>query len=85
MIALRRVLLLIFAAGLAGAWLRRRLEPPPPQLPTVPLDPGVAPPEPAEMTVSRGTLPLEDELAMVDAAEPEVDIVDVVDDLIPPS
>ena len=34
-IALRRLLLLLIVARVAGVWLRRRLEPPSPELPYV--------------------------------------------------
>jgi hypothetical protein len=111
--ALRRLLLLLIAAGVAGVWLRRRLEPAPPELPGSgpgPLEIEAAGDSPgAEIAASRLEmgpvtdemnaipLPLEEELALVDAAEPEaaaaddseddsepVDIVAVVDDLLEP-
>jgi len=74
-IALRRLLLFLIAAGVAGVWLRRRLEPPSPELPAS--GPGPLEIEPAlEMgpvtdEMDAIPLPLEEELALVDAAEPE--------------
>jgi hypothetical protein len=79
MIALRRLLLLLVAAGLAGLWLRRRLEAPAPVLAPTPPTRSISP---VTDEMNAIPLPLEEELAMVDGAEPEVDIVDVVDDLI---
>ena len=60
---------------MAGVWLRRRLEPPSPELPAS--GPGPLEIEPAlEMgpvtdEMDAIPLPLEEELALVDAAEPE--------------
>ena len=76
--ALRRLLLLLIAAGVAGAWLRRRLEPPSPELPASgpgPLELEALSPVRAEMgpvtdEMNAIPLPLEEELAQVDAAEP---------------
>ncbi len=78
--ALRRLLLLLIAAGVAGVWLRRRLEPPAPELPGS--GPGPLEIEPAgDSKLEMGPvtdemnaipLPLEEEFALVDAAEPEV-------------
>jgi hypothetical protein len=81
--ALRRLLLLLIAAGLAGVWLRRRLEPPSPELPAsgpgpLEIEPARAPVEESRLEMGPVTdemnaipLPLEEELAMVAAAEPE--------------
>jgi hypothetical protein len=84
---MKRLFMTLAAAGVAGAGLRRLVAPTPPSLSTTP-EPGPGP------------LPLEDELALVEDAEPqasaepagrvdeqdtmEVDIVDVVDDLLEP-
>jgi hypothetical protein len=84
---MKRLFMMLAAAGLAGAGLRRLLAPAPPSLR------GATEPGP-------GPLPLEDELALVEEAQPEaraearervaeqdtmeVDIVDVVDDLLEP-
>jgi hypothetical protein len=82
--ALRRLLLLLVAAGLAGAWLRRRLEPPSPELPVSgpgPLEIEALSPARAEMgpvtdEMNAIPLPLEEELAQVDAAEPRATAAD---------
>ncbi len=105
---LRRFLLLLVAAGLAGVWLRRRLDAPGPELlapspeplqlesvpeiPPAPEPPPAASAEPvteeSDALVSRLEagpvtdemnaipLPLEEELAMVDAAEPDASTAD---------
>ena len=68
--ALRRLLLLLITAGVAGAWVRRRLEPASPELP-------FSGPGPLEIEalvtdeMDAVRLPLEEELALVDAADPE--------------
>jgi hypothetical protein len=94
MSALRRIFFLMVAAGVAGIWLRRRLEPAPPSL--LAAEPGEAGPiGPVTDEMNAIPLPLEEELALVEEAEPEasadeeqdtaeVDIVSVVDDLIEP-
>jgi hypothetical protein len=94
MSALRRIVFLMVAAGVAGIWLRRWLDPAPPSLP--PADAGEAGPiGPVTDEMNAIPLPLEEELAFVEEAEPEVtadeeqetaevDIVSVVDDLIEP-
>lgn len=97
MSALRRLLFLMIAAGVAGVWLRRQLEPAPPSLPQVLGDEEVAVASkmgPVTDEMNAIPLPLEEELALVEDAEPEasadeqdtaeVDIVDVVDDLLEP-
>jgi hypothetical protein len=98
MSALRRLLFLMIAAGVAGVWLRRQLEPAPPSLPQVLGDEEVAVASklgPVTDEMNAIPLPLEEELAFVEEAEPEVmadeeqdtaevDIVSVVDDLIEP-
>jgi len=95
MSALRRLLLLMVAAGVAGVWLRRQLEPAPPSLPPTVEDEAVASKMgPVTDEMNAIPLPLEEELALVEDAEPEasaeeqdtaeVDIVDVVDDLLEP-
>ena len=76
--ALRRLLLLLIAAGVAGAWLRRRLEPTSPELPASgpgpleleALSPAGAGMGPVTDEMNAIPLPLEEELAQVDAAEP---------------
>ncbi|MBN1528561.1 MAG: hypothetical protein JW895_05840 [Thermoleophilaceae bacterium] len=93
MSAIRRILFLMVAAGVAGVFLRRWLEPAPPSLPAAASGPGPIGPVTDEMNAI--PLPLEEELAFVEEAEPEVtaddeqdtaevDIVSVVDDLIEP-
>ena len=77
--ALRRLLLLLIAAGVAGAWRRRRLAPPSPVLPSSgpgPLEIEAVAPARSEMgpvtdEMNAIPLPIEEELALVDAAEPE--------------
>ncbi|HEU0023460.1 MAG TPA: hypothetical protein VFQ12_02435 [Thermoleophilaceae bacterium] len=84
MTAFRRLVLLLVAAGVAGHWLRKRLETPAPELPPAlpgPLEVEEAPEAPAAAAplemgpvtdeMNAIPLPLEEELAMVDAAEPE--------------
>jgi hypothetical protein len=73
---------MLVAAGVAGLWLRRRLETPAPVLAPAPPSRSIGP---VTDEMNAIPLPLEEELAMVDGAAPEVDIVDVVDDLLPRS
>ena len=79
---LRRLLLLLIAAGVAGVWLRRRLEPPSPELPASgpgprEIEPALAPAEASRLEMGPVTdemnaipLPLEEELALVAEEEP---------------
>ena len=74
MSALRRLLFLMIAAGVAGVWLRRQLEPAPPSLPPVLGDEEVAVASkmgPVTDEMNAIPLPLEEELALVEDAEPE--------------
>ena len=74
MSALRRLLFLMIAAGVAGVWLRRQLEPAPPSLPQVLGDEEVAVASkmgPVTDEMNAIPLPLEEELALVEDAKPE--------------